>query len=56
MLAEEIDDRVAVLCPLNMELEEVKERDREELLFLEDLHNCKYKNLVVEGIPMNSNG
>ena len=56
VLAEEIDDRVAVLWPLNMELEEVKDRDREELLFLEDLHNCKYKNLVVEGIPMNSNG
>ncbi|CAI2371133.1 unnamed protein product [Moneuplotes crassus] len=52
---EDIDDRVAVLCPINMETEEVRDRKREELLFIDDTQNYCYKNIIAECIPMNSN-
>lgn len=53
--AEEIDDKVAVLWPINMDPDEVKDRDREELLFIDDSLNYPYKNIIAECIPMNSN-
>jgi hypothetical protein len=52
---EEIDDRVAVVWPINMDPEEVKDRDREEILFIDNSQNYPYKNIVAECIPMNSN-
>lgn len=55
IITEEIDDKVAVLCPINMELGEIKERNREELLFVDHSQNYPYKNIVAECIPMNSN-
>jgi hypothetical protein len=38
-----------------MDPEEVKDRDREELLFIDNSQNYPYKNIVAECIPMNSN-
>jgi len=38
-----------------MEPEEIKDRDREELLFINDTQNYPYKNIVAECIPVNSN-
>ncbi|CAI2364137.1 unnamed protein product [Moneuplotes crassus] len=52
---EDIDNKVAVLCPINMETEEVKDREREELLFIDNTQNYCYKNIIAECIPMNSN-
>ena len=45
---EEIENKVAVICPLNMELDEVRERDREELLFLDSSQGYPYKNIAAQ--------
>jgi len=49
----EIESKVAVIWPLSMELEEVKEREREDLLFIDSSQNYPYKNIAAECIPMN---
>ena len=49
---EDIESKVAVICPLNMELEEVKDRDREELLFIDNSQGYPYKNIVARCLPI----
>ena len=49
---EEIESKVAVICPLNMELEEVKDRDREELLFIDNSQGYPYKNIAAKCLPI----
>jgi hypothetical protein len=36
---QEIEDKVMVICPINLEPDEVKDRSREELLFIDDKQN-----------------
>ena len=50
----EIENKVMVVCPINLEPEEVKDRSREELLFIDDNQNWTYKDLIASCIPMNS--
>lgn len=49
---DEIESKIAVIWPLNMELEEVKERDREELLFFDNTQNYPFKNISAQWIPI----
>lgn len=56
ILHDEIEDKVAVLWPVNLEAEEVKDREREELLFVDETLNYPYKNIITECIPVNTKG
>ena len=44
-----------VIWPINLEPEEAKDRNREELLFIDDKQNWSFKDLIAWWIPMNSN-